>query len=42
MNMLCFFGYNLIYSCYKSLILLKGGHTHPTNSYFPLEKHILR
>jgi len=33
--------YFRIYSYLDTLILLKGGHTHPTNSYFLLKNLIL-
>lgn len=41
MNISYFFSFKGIYTYRNSLILIKGGHTHPTNSSFSLKTHIL-
>jgi len=34
--------YFMIYSYLDAILFLKGGHTHPTNSYFSYENHFLK
>jgi hypothetical protein len=42
MNTISFLAYTLFYSFMDTFKLLNRGDAHPTNSYFPLENHILK